>query len=116
MEWKINYFILFFFILFKMRADGFIMLQISLIKMGFTRSRSLDEYDKVRDGGGEHGGEGAPLHAEEVHAGEGLHLLHPGYGVLHLHHLPGYAAFVPSYFRAQKSLDFQGPPIQRPSK
>ncbi len=80
-------------------------------KKGFTRSRSLDEYDEVGDGGGEHGGEGAPLHAEEVHAGEGLHLLHPGYGVFHLHHLPGYAAFAPSYFRAQKSFDFQGPPI-----
>ena len=47
----------------------------------------LYKYDEVGDGGGDHGCQGAPLHREEVVAGEGAGVPHPGYGVLCRHHL-----------------------------
>ena len=47
----------------------------------------LYKYDEVGDGGGDHGCQGAPLHREEVVAGEGAGVPHPGYGVLGRHHL-----------------------------
>ncbi len=58
--------------------------------------RERDEHNEVGEGGGQHGGQGLPLHGEEAEPVEGGATVDPSYQLLHPQHLSATARGSPS--------------------